>query len=553
MMLLSPMFRQLVTLAALAASSVPVFVVAQSMGPVGDMRVSNIRAAPDGFDRPVVGVNGQFPAPLITAQKGANFQINLVNDLDDTTMLRQTSVHWHGVFQKGTPWMDGPEGVTQCPLPQNGATFRYDFTAGQEAGTYWYHSHYKTQYCDGLRGPIVIYDDDDPHKARYNVDDETTVITLADWYHRQAPSIRGAALSDATLINGKGRDPLRPDVGEIHTVGVEATQRYRLRIVSMSCDPDYTFSIDNHNLTIIEADGQPTEPLTVQELRIFAGQRYSVVLEANAAVGSAHWIRAIPNIGRGQLPRISGGGVNSAILRYADPANPNDTKLPETSAATNPIKLAEKNLRALLNPAAPGGSAEADIVVPIKMSFTGGLWRIDGQSWPHQEEPIMVKLMNNVPPSDLGLPNELMKVLPKGKVVEIRVEALSTGGPHPFHLHGHAFSVIKSANEPADTANFVNPVRRDVVSTGLTAAGGDGVTIIRFTTDNPGPWFFHCHIEFHLDGGLGMVFLEAPEDISRPPTEWNKLCEDFKKLTPAETSVSLVARSLPTPGAHALP
>lgn len=39
------------------------------------------------------------------------------------------------------------------------------------SGTYWYHSHLATQYCDGLRGPLVVYDPDDPNKDLYDVDD----------------------------------------------------------------------------------------------------------------------------------------------------------------------------------------------------------------------------------------------------------------------------------------------------------------------------------------------------------------------------------------------
>jgi hypothetical protein len=38
-------------------------------------------------------------------------------------------------------------------------------------GTFWYHSHFKTQYCDGLRGPLVVYDACDPHRDLYDVDD----------------------------------------------------------------------------------------------------------------------------------------------------------------------------------------------------------------------------------------------------------------------------------------------------------------------------------------------------------------------------------------------
>ncbi|KAJ7259961.1 multicopper oxidase-domain-containing protein, partial [Mycena haematopus] len=80
----------------------------------------------------------------------------------------------------------------------------------------------------------------------------------------------------------------------------------------------------------------------------------------------------------------------------------------------------------------------------------------------------------------------------------------SIGAPHPFHLHGHNFHVVRSAGN--STYNYDNPVViRDVVSTG--PATTDNVTI-RFATNNAGPWFLHCHIDFHLELGLAIVFAE---------------------------------------------
>lgn len=76
--------------------------------------------------------------------------------------------------------------------------------------------------------------------------------------------------------------------------------------------------------------------------------------------------------------------------------------------------------------------------------------------------------------------------------------------------------------------NYDNPIWRDVVSTG-TPAAGDNVTI-RFRvscyhyplpcnrsltvlqTDNPGPWFLHCHIDFHLEAGFAVVMAEDIPD-----------------------------------------
>ena len=64
----------------------------------------------------------------------------------------------------------------------------------------------------------------------------------------------------------------------VHSLILSSSISYRFRLVSLSCDPNYTFQIDGHSMTVIEADGQNTEPLPVDEITIFAGQRYSFVV-----------------------------------------------------------------------------------------------------------------------------------------------------------------------------------------------------------------------------------------------------------------------------------
>ncbi|KAF8180555.1 hypothetical protein K438DRAFT_1602742, partial [Mycena galopus ATCC 62051] len=48
----------------------------------------------------------------------------------------------------------------------------------------------------------------------------------------------------------------------------------------------------------------------------------------------------------------------------------------------------------------------------------------------------------------------------------------------------------------------------------------------RFTTDNSGPWFLHCHIDWHLQIGLAIVFAENIPAIEqeKPPAAWDQLC-----------------------------
>lgn len=60
--------------------------------------------------------------------------------------------------------------VNQCPIIAN-HSFTYDFSSTTQAGTFWYHSHLAAQYCDGLRGPLVVYDLLDPHRLLYDIDD----------------------------------------------------------------------------------------------------------------------------------------------------------------------------------------------------------------------------------------------------------------------------------------------------------------------------------------------------------------------------------------------
>jgi iron transport multicopper oxidase len=78
--------------------------------------------------------------------------VTVHNNLGNET----TSLHFHGMFQRGSAAYDGATGVTACPI-QPGDSYTYIFTANP-AGTHWYHSHDKGQYPDGLRGMMIVHD-----------------------------------------------------------------------------------------------------------------------------------------------------------------------------------------------------------------------------------------------------------------------------------------------------------------------------------------------------------------------------------------------------------
>ncbi|KAG6863970.1 hypothetical protein C0991_001496, partial [Blastosporella zonata] len=398
-----------------------------SIGPVGTLPIANAQIAPDGFSRPVVLAGSAFPGPAILGKKGDRFQLNVVNKLTDGSMAKSTSIHWHGIFQRGTNYVDGAASVTQCPIATQ-ESFLYDFNVPDQAGTYWYHSHLSTQYCDGLRGAFVIYDPQDPHRKLYDIDNESTIITLADWYHAPAHTLLGPGQlppeSVATLINGKGRYAGGPSV-PFSVVNVVWGKRYRFRLIAMSCDPAFTFSIDGHSLTIIEADGENTVPLKVDSLDIYAGQRYSFILNANQPIGN-YWIRANPNRGNQGFA----GGINSAILRYflALPIQPRTT-----SKLVNPLK--EVNLHPLSSPAAPGvpmvGAADVNLNIVTSVDFTTFKYQMNGVPFTPPSVPVLLQILSGAQSAQDLLPKGSVYELPPNKVIEISLPGtgVELGGP----------------------------------------------------------------------------------------------------------------------------
>jgi iron transport multicopper oxidase len=84
-----------------------------------------VTAAPDGFARPVIGINGEWPCPQVHVDVGDRVVVEVYNGLGN----QSTGLHWHGIHQKGTGFMDGASSVTQCGIPP-GERMTYDFVVG---------------------------------------------------------------------------------------------------------------------------------------------------------------------------------------------------------------------------------------------------------------------------------------------------------------------------------------------------------------------------------------------------------------------------------------
>jgi iron transport multicopper oxidase len=163
-------------------------------------------------------------------------------------------------------------------------------------------------------------------------------------------------------------------------------------------------------------DGINSEPLVVDSIQIFAGQRYSFVLEANQTVDN-YWIRAQPNTGNTTFD----GGLNSAILRYSGAPVTDPTT---TSNLTN--QLLETNLHPLQNAGAPGGNQSADVAIHLNMTFdtSADIYVVNGAQFVPPTAPVLLQILSGAHTAQDLLPAGSVYTLPPNKVIEVSIPGL---------------------------------------------------------------------------------------------------------------------------------
>jgi FtsP/CotA-like multicopper oxidase with cupredoxin domain len=217
--------------------------------------------------------------------------------------------------------MDGVPGLSFDGIAP-GTTFVYRFKVNQ-SGTYWYHSHSRFQEQVGVYGSIVVA----PRSGERHAADREHVVLLSDWTDQDPEHIyatlkrhsdyynygkrtvgdfwsdvraRGwqAARADQGMWNSMRMDPTDlADVGgsaytyllngaaPAHnwTGSFEPGERVRLRLINGSSMSFFDVRIPGLKLTVVAADGQDVEPVTVDELRIGTAEVYDVIVQPGDA------------------------------------------------------------------------------------------------------------------------------------------------------------------------------------------------------------------------------------------------------------------------------
>ncbi|MCY1263299.1 Copper resistance protein A [compost metagenome] len=494
--------------------------------------------------RKALTVNGRTPAPELRFREGEEVEIRVRNTLD-----RDTSLHWHGLILPYT--QDGVPGIS-FPGIKPGQTFTYRFTVKQ-SGTYWYHAHSDFQEIEGLYGPLVI---EPKGREPYRYDREYTLL-LADWhdtkpetvfanlkkqsdYYNHSQRTLGDFFADASAngwwatvrdrLDWGGMRMTPTDIADIAGFrflvnGLDPQQnwsglfkpgeRVRLRLINGSGMSYFDVRIPGLKMTVVQADGNDVQPVTVDELRIAVAETYDVIVQPQderaytvfaEAMDRSGYARATlaPREGmQGEIPPLRerpllgmadmgmahegmdhsamAGMDHSAMGHFAptprsdyapgsgltpQPANPGDRLL---------VYADLKAMRPYADYRAPDRTIEFRLTGNMERYF----WSMNGKKY-SEAEPIR---------------------LTYGERVRIRF-VNDTMMTHPMHLHGMWMQLDKGNGR-------FNPLKHVV-----SVAPGSTLDV-DVPADAMGEWAFHCHLIYHMAAGMMRKVIVEPAPAAK--------------------------------------
>nr|GMD67087.1 laccase-3-like [Ipomoea batatas] len=443
----------------------------------------------------IITVNGQFPGPTVAVRNGDDVVIKVTN-----RARYNVTIHWHGLRQMRTPWADGPEYVTQCPI-MPGGTYTYRFKIENQEGTLWWHAHSRWLRAT-VYGAFIIYPKSGSHFP-FSQPKKDIPILLGEWWKRDIIALQrqtqftGAApnISNAYTINGQPGDLYRCSSQDTVKFSVSPGETVLLRVINAALNQQLFFSVANHKLQVVGADAAYNKPFTTNVIMVGPGQTTNVLLTADQP--PARYYMAARAYATAQNAAFD-NTTTTAVLEYTNlrpgansrPLMPQLPFFNDTATAT----AFTTQLRSV-----PSNNPTVFKQPDESLFFTVGLGLVNCTPGPRCQGPNNTRFAASM--------NNVSFVLPR-RTSLLQDTAIVTTEDHPIHLHGYHFWVVGQGfgnfNPQTDTAKFnlVDPPVRNTIDVPV-----GGWAVIRFFADNPGVWLMHCHIDSHLAWGLAMAFI----------------------------------------------
>ena len=511
------------------AASVP---LRELRGTQFDLSIGELPVDFTGRRRVATVVNGQLPAPLLRWRQGDTVTLRVTNRL-----RVPSSIHWHGILLPSG--MDGVPGISFAGIAP-GETFTYRFPVRQ-SGTYWYHGHSGFQEQTGLYGPIVV----EPVGGERFPAERDYVVMLGDWtdedplavyahlkkqgdYYDYAGPTAPDFLRDAraqglrqALAERRMWQQMRMNPNDLADVGGAAYtylmnghapagnwtglfqrgEKVRLRFVNGSAMTIFDVRIPGLKMTVVAADGQDVEPVSVDEFRIAVAETYDVIVEPAADRAYTVFAQSIdrggyacgtlapragmrapvppmdarPVLSMGDMMGAMGGAgvARHAVTEYRNPGVDMRVDTPRANLDDPGAGLRDNGQRVLAyaDLHTIGGSLDArEPSREIELHLTGNMrrymWSFDGVKF-SDAKPIHFRAGERL---RLVLVNDTMM-------------------NHPVHLHG-MWSELESPDcgfqVRKHTLN-VQPAQRIAYGVSANALGR---------------WAYHCHMLYHMEAGM---------------------------------------------------
>ena len=390
--------------------------------------------------------NGSLPGPAFHVYPGDRVEIDLVNNLNESTNLHFHGVHVSPGNNSDNVLLDVEPGMTQH--------YVLDIPKDHEPGTNWYHSHlHKLSYGQVSAGLSGIFIVEGLEKLLPESLQNITQHTIA---MRDFP-FDNLFVTTGDLSNTMTMHERLTVNGEVNpTINIKSGETQLWRLANIGPENELIVQLPGNTFNVIAEDGSPVWKVWNNESLFFpSGKRYDVLVTAN---------------GSGSIPL---GPVNSSVIAPYDlhiatvniQGNQTDVK-PADILPTSLIPERDLNLANVSN----------HRVLNFSSNDRDWIYKINNETFDHNRVDITAKL---------------------GTVEEwklVNLDKNSSGNIHPFHIHVNDFQVISINGKPYDANGYQDTV---IIPT------GDGEVVIRIPFDDfVGKTVYHCHLMFHGDFGM---------------------------------------------------
>ncbi|HEY4881187.1 MAG TPA: copper resistance system multicopper oxidase [Steroidobacteraceae bacterium] len=506
-----------------------------------DLSIDELAVNYTGAARIATAVNAQVPAPLLRWREGDVVTLRVTNRLPV-----RSSIHWHGIILPAN--MDGVPGLSFAGIAP-GETYVYRFAVNQH-GTYWYHSHSRFQEQTGLHGPIVI----EPRGGERHHCERDYTVMLSDWsdvdpehiyatLKRQSDYFNYQQLTAADLAADAERQGaavamadwarwarMRMDRTDLLDVsGATYTylmngatpsgnwtglfargERVRLRFINSSSMSYFDVRIPGLAMTVVAADGQDVEPVSIDEFRLGAAEVCDVIVAPVADRAYTIFAQAMDRSGyaRGTLAPQAGltaevpaldprplltmadmGMGATAMANMPDmPDMPDMPGMPQLRLDDPGVGLRGNGRRVLTygDLHTIGGAIDArEPQREIELHLTGHMqrytWSFNGRKF-SESQPLALRYGERL---RIVLVNDTMMT-------------------HPIHLHG-MWSELEDAQ-----GEFLVRKHTVTVQPGQRLCYG-------VSADALGRWAYHCHLLYHMEAGMFREVVVAAQGSAAQP------------------------------------